>query len=694
MSQEKKSTEKDSKGIFGLLAIFALGMACSVSLAFLLADRVSYTKKPVKMGKFQYHSSYFDSPRVLGGEWAFFWKEMLSESKLDLSRSHMRLGNKYHEIPGRLGEVTGHSRLSGQNLGYASYLLEIEVPPEMSRGDIGIMLPVLPLSYKVYYQKKGGVLNELGQVGDLSKSLSNGGLTREAKLVNLGKIESGYLLLEASNYTHSNIRFNSPPVIGSFDVLRSMFRKKTLVENVINGVNISIFILFFLQFFYRKRERSSLFLGILALSFILFNLASSGNLYIFWPGVTEHREVLSMALEFLALSVGAASFLGYSVYSGGMQKNKYLLALLKLGGFFALCAVGLNGVVLSKIGYVFQFYALLCIVLGLVLDLRRGLNEKSARVVVFGHAVLFTAFILDLLSANDLLISLPPVIQYASVIFTLALSQGLAIVNAESFNSAQELSNTLTEEVERQTKTLQDKTFESRNFLRVVTHDVRNPLTVIQGNIEILCGRFDRFEKEAMLPFLKKAQKATFQINDILQHARDMDALIAGKSQLQLTSVNVKECLETIKMNFSQRLDDKNVTLSCPEGLSKELTVLAEPTTLCHNVLANIVSNSIKFSSSGSDIEIRVVEGEDSVMISIADHGIGMPEELQEKLFDPFAKTTRKGTKGEAGTGFGMPIVKTYMDRYEGSVRVSSVTVEDDPEHSGTQFNLHFKKSA
>ena len=81
----------------------------------------------------------------------------------------------------------------------------------------------------------------------------------------------------------------------------------------------------------------------------------------------------------------------------------------------------------------------------------------------------------------------------------------------------------------------------------------------------------------------------------------------------------------------------------------------------------------------------------DQIILTMTDDGIGIPESILTKLFDDEAKTSRPGTEGEPGTGFGMPIVKSYMDLYEGRIEVLSKVKDETTEDSGTTFNLYFK---
>ncbi len=96
----------------------------------------------------------------------------------------------------------------------------------------------------------------------------------------------------------------------------------------------------------------------------------------------------------------------------------------------------------------------------------------------------------------------------------------------------------------------------------------------------------------------------------------------------------------------------------------------------------NILSNAIKFSHSESIIEISSELRGDLVVLKISDHGIGMPEELLNDVFNMNKSTNRRGTQGEMGTGYGMPLVKKFITKFKGRIEIESV------ENQGTTIYL------
>lgn len=108
-----------------------------------------------------------------------------------------------------------------------------------------------------------------------------------------------------------------------------------------------------------------------------------------------------------------------------------------------------------------------------------------------------------------------------------------------------------------------------------------------------------------------------------------------------------------------------------------------------NQVLNNIFSNAIKFSSENSKIELNVREETRYIRLSIRDNGIGIPSNLVSRLFDHLSKTTRKGTKGESGTGFGLPLANAFVKAFGGKITVISKTEIDN---HGTVFHIYLQK--
>ncbi|MDB2447325.1 sensor histidine kinase [bacterium] len=228
---------------------------------------------------------------------------------------------------------------------------------------------------------------------------------------------------------------------------------------------------------------------------------------------------------------------------------------------------------------------------------------------------------------------------------------------------------------------------ELRRLLRVVCHDISNPLTMVQVAVE----KKRLTDNETAWSWV---ERSLHMVVDIINHVRKLEAIKSGKMNLDLEKVNIKELIEEVVFVFQTKLEDKNIALVTSE-IDDELCVLSDKTTLLNDVICNFISNSIKFSNPGEKITLNVEEdiNKGSINIKIRDFGIGIPTKILDKMFDASHSTTRKGTSNEKGTGFGMPLAKSFMDKYGGTIHISSIENSVDPDNCGTQTILTLKKA-
>lgn len=226
---------------------------------------------------------------------------------------------------------------------------------------------------------------------------------------------------------------------------------------------------------------------------------------------------------------------------------------------------------------------------------------------------------------------------------------------------------------------------ELRRLLRVVCHDISNPLAVATA-------AYDKKRHVDASKAWEWVGRSLAMVEEIVTHVRKIEMIRSGKAELKLESVDVEKLVQDIRFVFQNKLEEKNIALES-EMQTENHFVVAEKTSLLNDVVANFVSNSIKFSEPGSRITIICWQdpGTHEVNITIKDRGIGMSEKLIARLFDPSEQTSRLGTKSEKGTGFGMPLAKSYMDKYGGKISIQSTEKTSDSKDHGTITTLTFK---
>ncbi len=232
-----------------------------------------------------------------------------------------------------------------------------------------------------------------------------------------------------------------------------------------------------------------------------------------------------------------------------------------------------------------------------------------------------------------------------------------------------------------------DQTRKLDNLLNIVTHDIANPLTLISGHAELLItqGQASPAHNKA----LHRIVQASELITDILHKVRQIQAAKAGKLRVETSPESLATIFDKLRFVFEARLEQKKQQLRIDlPATYQDVLVLADPVMLLNEVLSNLVSNAIKFSPTGSTIDIVVMRSQDMMRIEVRDQGIGIPKDLLPYVFDDFRSTSRPGTEGETGTGFGLPLARHVVETFGGSLHVDSRPAEDQRKASGTTFIL------
>lgn len=236
-----------------------------------------------------------------------------------------------------------------------------------------------------------------------------------------------------------------------------------------------------------------------------------------------------------------------------------------------------------------------------------------------------------------------------------------------------------------------DSNGEKRKLISLLCHDIANPLTAAMGGSYIMKKRAEQGRE--IDDVLKKIDQCHENIKEIIDSVRYLEAHEIGKFKIELTHVNPIAVIDECAMVFESRLKQKNLKIRLKSYLDPHVGVLAEATTLRNNVLNNLISNAIKFSPHDSCIDIGLRTEGDKIIMSVRDAGIGMPAALQARIFDSHAETTRTGLDGEKGTGFGLPLVKTMIEKYGGDIHVDSRDIQHHPHDHGTTFDIVLQKS-
>jgi PAS domain S-box-containing protein len=203
----------------------------------------------------------------------------------------------------------------------------------------------------------------------------------------------------------------------------------------------------------------------------------------------------------------------------------------------------------------------------------------------------------------------------------------------------------------------------------IIAHDLRSPFISILGFSELLIANFKNYEaakSERFLQLINSSTKETLILLDnLLNWAKSQTGQNDFKPKKILWSSVIGEIIEL--SNLTAKLKD----ISLIQNQSDEIKVFADEYML-KTVLRNLISNAIKFTNPGGNINISAILKQKQVEISISDNGVGMNDETLKKLFDISTNTTSPGTENEKGSGLGLVLCKEFVEKNGGKIWVKS----------------------
>ncbi|MCF0058382.1 HAMP domain-containing sensor histidine kinase [Dyadobacter sp. CY356] len=213
-------------------------------------------------------------------------------------------------------------------------------------------------------------------------------------------------------------------------------------------------------------------------------------------------------------------------------------------------------------------------------------------------------------------------------------------------------------------------------ILKVVAHDLRNPLGAISSIASLLLEEVDFSQEHMEFARLMKTSSlhSMEMINDLLAANFNYRPEEMKKDVVDMRML-LRECIEQLKFKADEK--DQKIKLE----ITADIVVLADKEKIWR-VLSNLIVNAIKFSPSGSVIDVKLIERNQKMELSIKDQGIGIPDELKDKIFDAFTDAKRKGTSGEQPFGLGLSISKQIIEAHGGKIWFDSIV------NKGTTFYL------
>lgn len=215
-------------------------------------------------------------------------------------------------------------------------------------------------------------------------------------------------------------------------------------------------------------------------------------------------------------------------------------------------------------------------------------------------------------------------------------------------------------------------------FVSTASHQLRTPLSTINWYTEMLlsgdAGAISDKQKEYLTEVYKGNQRLVSLVNNLLNVSR----METGELSIEPEQVNIKEAVESIIHELGPLMAAKRIQVET--HFDDSPATLSADSKLLRIIIQNLVTNAVKYSREGGQVWVDVAKKEADIVFTVTDNGIGIPKEAQDKIFTKLFRADNARQAEPDGTGLGLYIVKSILDKTGGTVRF------DSREGGGTTF--------
>jgi len=208
-----------------------------------------------------------------------------------------------------------------------------------------------------------------------------------------------------------------------------------------------------------------------------------------------------------------------------------------------------------------------------------------------------------------------------------------------------------------------------RQLVDTATQDLRNPMVIIMGYAHLIDGKGSAYADQELREYAKGISHTSERIKNIISHMLDLSQ-VESSLGLQLEQINFNTFIQTVSDDFKAPAQQKDIefVISPPP---EDMTVFLDPQQM-RRAVENLINNAIKFTPQQGKVHVSAGVFDSRAWISVQDTGPGIPAEAFEHLFEPFYRVSAATSKNTEGSGLGLTISKTIVERHHGEIWVDS----------------------
>ncbi len=282
------------------------------------------------------------------------------------------------------------------------------------------------------------------------------------------------------------------------------------------------------------------------------------------------------------------------------------------------------------------------------------------RLLIYGFAFLYIALL-------DVFRYLPPLssqiwLEFFTTIFVLYFIGDISLKFYFSYQERLEQMEVIKEENERTKAALEVKS----QFISTVSHELRTPLTSIIGSLELINADKRGLLPDTLKPLIQIATRNAQRLAALIEDLLDVQQIEAGGMVFNFNPLDandlVREAVESTA-GYASKLGVHVTTAPCEE----DCQIMGDRNRLIQ-VMANLLSNALKFSDKGGAVTVRVEALDTRIRISVHDEGVGIPEGARDRVFGKFSQVDSSDVRKVGGTGLGLHITKLIVERHNANI--------------------------
>ena len=243
---------------------------------------------------------------------------------------------------------------------------------------------------------------------------------------------------------------------------------------------------------------------------------------------------------------------------------------------------------------------------------------------------------------------------------------------------------TMSGKIKEQLAQLKENDNLRRELVSNISHDLRTPLSAMQGYLETLIIKGEALSEEERDRYLKIARRHVVRLGSLIGDLFELSKLDSASVTPQLESFSVPELVQDIAQEFQLQAEKKNITLSLNLDTNSAFTI--GDIGLIQRVLENLVRNAIRFTPVGGEVTLSISERPQSVAVAVSDTGAGIPDNEISHIFDRFYRSDQGNGSRSDSSGLGLAIVKKILDLHDSRITVVSKI------NAGTRFEFELPR--